>query len=98
MTGSATSEDYRVGIQALLDDPAVDMVMPWFVFQDVPLGEDVADRLRELDLSSSKPILGAAMGGAFTRRMAAEIEGVGIPMFFSVSDWVAAARALVPRA
>ena len=75
VTGSATSEDYRVGIQALLDDPAVDMVMPWFVFQDVPLGEDVADRLRELDLSSSKPILGAAMGGTFTRRMAAEIEG-----------------------
>ncbi len=98
VTGSATSEDYRVGIQALLDDPAVDMVMPWFVFQDVPLGEDVADRLRELDLSSSKPILGAAMGGTFTRRMAAKIEGVGIPMFFSVSDWVAAARALVPRA
>ena len=97
VTGSATSEDYRVGIQALLDDPAVDLVMPWFVFQDVPLGEDVADRLRELDLSSGKPILGAAMGGAFTRRMAAEIERVGIPMFFSVSDWVAAARALTPR-
>jgi 3-hydroxypropionyl-CoA synthetase (ADP-forming) len=98
VTGSATSEDYRVGIQALLDDPGVDIVMPWFVFQDVPLGEDVAARLASLDLSAGKPIVGAAMGGAFTRRMSLEIEGVHIPMFQSVGDWIAAARALSPRA
>jgi len=97
VTGSATSEDYRVGIQALLDDPGVDIVMPWFVFQDVPLGEDVAARLASLDLSAGKPIVGAAMGGAFTHRMSAEIEGAGIPMFQTVGDWVAAARALAPR-
>jgi 3-hydroxypropionyl-CoA synthetase (ADP-forming) len=98
VTGSATSEDYRVGIQALLDDPGVDIVMPWFVFQDVPLGEDVAIRLAELDLSRGKPIVGAAMGADFTRRMSAEIERIGIPIFHAVSDWVAAARALAPRA
>lgn len=98
LTGSATSEDYKVGIQALLDDPGVDIVMPWFVFQDVPLGEDVAARLSGLDLTAGKPIVGGAMGGAFTRRMSAEIEGARITMFQTVGDWVAAARALARRA
>jgi len=97
VTGSATSEDYRIGIQGLLDDPGVDIVMPWFVFQDVPLGEDVAAKLAGLDRSAGKPIVGAAMGGAFTRRMSAEIEGAHIPMFHTVGDWVAGARALAPR-
>ena len=35
VTGSATARDYAVGIRALLNDPHVDIVMPWFVFQDV---------------------------------------------------------------
>ncbi len=39
VTGSGTSTDYEIGIQALLDDPGVDIVMPWMVFQDAPLGE-----------------------------------------------------------
>ena len=34
VTGSATSEDYRVGIEALLAEPNIDIAMPWFVFQD----------------------------------------------------------------
>ncbi|MFH1834345.1 MAG: acetate--CoA ligase family protein, partial [bacterium] len=37
ITGSGTSSDYQVGIEALLADPGVDIVMPWFVFQDAPL-------------------------------------------------------------
>ena len=44
VTGSGTSSDYEIGIQALLDDPGVDIVMPWFVFQDVPLGEDIPEK------------------------------------------------------
>jgi len=97
VTGSGTSSDYESGIQALLNDPGVDIVMPWFVFQDVPLGEDIPEKLGRLNQMATKPILAAAKGGPFTRRLSAEIESQGVPVFHSVRDWVAAARGLAPR-
>jgi 3-hydroxypropionyl-CoA synthetase (ADP-forming) len=95
VTGSGSSTDYEVGIEALLKDPGVDIIMPWLVFQDVPLGEDIPDKLGRLKRSATKPILCGATGGEFTRRMAAAIEAQGVPVFSSVRDWVAAARGLV---
>jgi 3-hydroxypropionyl-CoA synthetase (ADP-forming) len=98
VTGSGTSSDYEIGIQALLDDPGVDIVMPWFVFQDAPLGMDIPDRLGGLNRSATKPLLAAAIGGSFTRRLSREIESQGVPVFHSVRDWVAAARGIAFRA
>ncbi len=97
VTGSGSSTDYEVGIQALLDDPGVDIVMPWLVFQDVPLNEDIPERLGRLSRGTAKPIICGATGGEFTSRMSARIEAEGVPVFASVSDWVAAARGLAPR-
>ena len=37
VTGSANADDYKFAIQTFMDDPNVDIVMPWFVFQDDPL-------------------------------------------------------------
>ncbi|HEX7274045.1 MAG TPA: acetate--CoA ligase family protein, partial [Nitrososphaeraceae archaeon] len=39
VTGSANADDYKFAIQTFLDDPEVDIIMPWFVFQDDPLEE-----------------------------------------------------------
>ncbi len=94
VTGSGSSSDYEVGIRALLDDPGVDIVMPWLVFQDVPLNEDVPEKLGLLNRTAAKPILCGATGGEFTHRMAAAIEAQGVPVFYSVRDWVAAARGI----
>jgi 3-hydroxypropionyl-CoA synthetase (ADP-forming) len=94
VTGSGSSTDYEVGIQALLDDPGVDIVMPWLVFQDVPLNDDIPEKLGRLNRAATKPILCGATGGDFTHRMAAAIEAEGVPLFYSVRDWVAAARGL----
>lgn len=96
VTGSATSHDYRLGIQALIDDPSVDVVMPWFVFQDTPLDEGIVDALAEL--SGTKPILCGAMGGPYTEQMARTIEARGVPLFDGVRPWLAAARAVAHRA
>src|ERR671911_324196 len=46
ITGSATADDYRFAIQAFMDDPSVDIIMPWFVFQDDPLEESIVDVLQ----------------------------------------------------
>jgi acyl-CoA synthetase (NDP forming) len=45
VTGSANSADYDIGIQALMEDSDVDMVMPWFVFQDTALDEGIVEVL-----------------------------------------------------
>jgi 3-hydroxypropionyl-CoA synthetase (ADP-forming) len=97
VTGSGSSSDYEVGIQALLDDPGVDIVMPWMVFQDVPLNDDIPEKLGRLNRTAAKPILCGATGGDFTHRMAAAIEAQGVPVFYSVRDWVAAARGIAFR-
>jgi 3-hydroxypropionyl-CoA synthetase (ADP-forming) len=94
VTGSGTSRDYEAGIEALLRDPSIDIVMPWFVFPDTPLEEDIVQKLGQLNRKYSKPILVGAMGGLYTQRMAKAIEAVGVPVFQSISDWVGAARGL----
>lgn len=97
VTGSASSGDYEVGIETLLKDPNIDMVMPWFVFQDTPLGEDIPQKLGRLSRSFGKPILVGAMGGPYTMKMSRAIEAEGVPAFHSVRDWIAAARGLAPN-
>lgn len=94
VTGSGTSRDYEAGIEALLCDPNIDIVMPWFVFPDTPLEEDIVQKLGRLNRKYGKPILVGAMGGPYTQRMAKAIESVGVPVFQSISDWVGAARGL----
>jgi len=92
VTGSATSADYEVGIEALMQDPQVDIVMPWFVFQDTPLGEDIVQKVRRLTRAYDKPLLVGAIGGPYTIQMSRALEAEGVPVYDSVRDWVAAAR------
>ena len=98
VTGSATSHDYRVGIEALLDDPNVDLVMPWFVFQDTPLDEGIVNALGELSDRRTKPIVCGGMGGPYTVAISKQIEARGVPIFPTVREWMAAVHALAFRA
>ena len=95
VTGSATSDDYLFAMECLLRDPNVHVIMPWFVFQDTPLDEGIVEGLDRLNRKSSKPILCGAAGGPYTRRMAAAIEEVGVPVLPSAHLWAAAASGLV---
>jgi 3-hydroxypropionyl-CoA synthetase (ADP-forming) len=92
VTGSATSEDYRKGIEALLNDRHVDIVMPWFVFQDTPLDEAIVEALASLKAAYDKPILCGAMGGPYTQKMSRAIEAVGVPVYGTVREWLAGAK------
>jgi 3-hydroxypropionyl-CoA synthetase (ADP-forming) len=94
ITGSATADDYRFAIQAFMDDSNVDIIMPWFVFQDDPLEETIVDVLEEFQKRREKPILAGAMGGPFTEKISTRIEDVNIPMYHSVNTWVTAAGTL----
>jgi 3-hydroxypropionyl-CoA synthetase (ADP-forming) len=94
VTGSASADDYRFAIQAFLDDPNVDIVMPWFVFQDDPLEEKIVDILGDLQKQKKKPILVGAMGGPFTEKLSKKIEAFNIPVYQSVITWITAAASL----
>ena len=97
VTGSATSEDYKNGIEALLQDDNVDIVMPWFVFQDTPLDEHIVEVLGQLHGAYDKPILVGAAGGPYTQRMSHAIEAKGVPVYPTVREWVAAAKAAASK-
>lgn len=94
ITGSANADDYRFAIQTFMDDPNVDIVMPWFVFQDDPLEESIVDVLANFQKQRKKPILVGAMGGPFTQKISRRIEDANVPVYLSVIEWVTAAGAL----
>ena len=90
ITGSASADDYRFAIQTFIDDPNVDIIMPWFVFQDYPLEETIIDVLAEFQKQKKKPILVGAMGGPFTQKISDQIEDHNVPVYHSVTSWVSA--------
>src|SRR5690349_6028806 len=94
ITGSANADDYRFAIQAFMEDPNVDIIMPWFVFQDDPLEETIVDVLANFQKQKRKPILVGAMGGPFTEKISRYIEDKNVPVYFSVITWVTAAASL----
>ena len=94
LTGSATSREYEVAMRALLEDPNVDLLMPFFVFQDTPLDERIIDVVAEMR-SYGKPIVCCAAGGPYTREQARRLEELGVPVYPIPERAVAAAYALV---
>ncbi len=94
ITGSANADDYRFAIQAFMDDPNVDIVMPWFVFQDDPLEETIVEILASINKQGKKPMIIGAMGGPFTKDISKRIEDGNVPVYHSVIEWVTAAGAL----
>jgi 3-hydroxypropionyl-CoA synthetase (ADP-forming) len=94
VTGSATADDYRFAIQSFQDDPNVDIIMPWFVFQDDPLEEKIVDILADFQKQKKKPLLVGAMGGPFTEEISKKIEAFNIPVYHSVITWITAAGTL----
>ncbi len=94
VTGGATAEDYQYVIKTFMEDPNVDIVMPWFVFQDDPLDEVIIKYLAEFSGRRKKPLLVGGNGGPYTQRVSAMIESHKIPVYDDLRDWVAAASAL----
>jgi 3-hydroxypropionyl-CoA synthetase (ADP-forming) len=94
ITGSANADDYQFAIQSFMDDPNIDIIMPWFVFQDDPLEESIVNVLASFQKQKKKPILVGAMGGPFTEKISQRIEDANVPVYHSVIEWVTAAGAI----
>jgi len=81
LTGSATAEHFLEGIRAMENDDGVDIIMPFFVFQDAPLMDSLQklhEGLREME--HEKPIVALGMGGKFVEEQRDEMAKYGIPL------------------
>jgi len=94
ITGGATANDYKFIIQQFYDEKNVDIVMPWFVFQDNPLEEDIVRYLADFSKKRKKPLLVGSNGGPYTAKMSRLIEKHQIPVYDDLRTWIAAASAL----
>jgi len=92
--GGATADDYRFVIQQFMDEPDIDIAMPWFVFQDDPLEETIVSHLADFQKKGKKPVLAGGNGGPYTEKMIRLIEKHGVPVYQDLRTWVAAASAL----
>jgi 3-hydroxypropionyl-CoA synthetase (ADP-forming) len=94
VTGGANADDYRFAIQKFIDDPNIDIVMPWFVFQDDPLEETIIDHLGEFSKQGKKPLLVGGNGGPYTAKVSALIETLNVPVYDDIRNWVVTAASL----
>lgn len=97
LTGSATSKDYHTALTTLAADPNVDVLMPFFVFQDTPLDERIVPVLEEV-AKLHKSMVACAAGGPYSRKMSKRIETLGIPVYETGERAVGAVEALVRQA
>jgi 3-hydroxypropionyl-CoA synthetase (ADP-forming) len=81
LTGSATAEHFIVALQNLFVDENVDIVMPFFVFQDVPLISTL-EKLYDYFAKNrpTKTTVAVAAGGAYTRAQVQKFQEIGIPV------------------
>ena len=81
VTGSGTSTDYEHGIEAMLKDPNIDIAMPWFVFQDTPLEEDIVQKLGRLTRGTTSRSWLVGWAGHTRRRWQRPSRRKGFPSF-----------------
>ena len=83
LTGSATAEHFIEALKELGKSTDVDIILPFFVFQDAPLASSVHifyDVIKEIQ-ECEKTMVGIAIGGKFTQEQRKELARRGIPLF-----------------
>ena len=71
----------------------MDIIMPFFVFQNAPLDESIIERLTSINAKKLKPVICCSTGGVYSEKMGSAIRQAGIPVYTRVCEWVTAASA-----
>lgn len=92
ITGSADAEMYRISLTELAKDDNVDILMPFYVFQDGPIAntvDEMIDFMRQI-AKDQKPVLSVAGGGEFTRTQQRRMQNVGVPVVQTATRMISA--------
>lgn len=95
ITGSATSDDYDYVMTQLMNDDGVDIIMPFFVFQNTPLDEAIIEKMAKHNTVKKKPVICCCTEGAYSYAMKERLIAKGIPVFTEIHHWVTAAYAVM---
>lgn len=97
LTAGVDNEMFLSSLQAILDDPAVDIIISITLFSPPGIREDLIDKLSVLVRNSAKPVLIFTQYGPFTDGYLKQFYQKGMIGFPSINRVVRAARFLVER-
>jgi len=97
LTGSGTDADYETVFETVISDPNIDLVLVWFVFQPKTITGRISEILKKYMKKSNKPIICGTIGREYTKRIGNIIERNGVPIFYSVEEWISAAEAICQK-
>ncbi len=98
MTAQASDDDYDGVLEALNDDPNVDAILVYALFQTPLISERLVDIIEKWHHRGKKPIVVGTIGSEFSMKMLGEFEKRGIPAYPSIERAVKALRVLHDRA
>jgi acetyl coenzyme A synthetase (ADP forming)-like protein len=81
LTGDATSEMYKIAIDAAIKDDNVDMIIVIALFQTPQLTPEVTEVIIEASRNKKKPMVVISAGGEFTEVLKKTLEDSGVPCF-----------------
>ncbi len=98
MTAQASDEDYDGVLEALNQDPNVDAILVYALFQTPLISEKLVDIITRWHREGRKPIVVGTIGSEFAMRMLAKFEENKVPAYPSIERAVKALRVLHDRA
>ena len=94
LTGDATSERYKIALEAALKSNEYDGLVVITLFQVPTLGEDIIEILSEMK-KFKKPVICVSSGSSYTKRQIKKLEERGIPVYSTPEGAVKAFAASV---
>ena len=98
MTAQASDEDYDGVLAALNDDPNVDAILVYALFQTPLISEKLVDIITKWHREGDKPLVVGTIGSDFALEMMRRFERNRVPVYPTIERSVKAVRVLRERA
>ncbi|RMD66906.1 hypothetical protein D6817_03050 [Candidatus Pacearchaeota archaeon] len=95
IVGDATTERYKLALDACLADDNVDAVLLLVLYQTPMITADVVEVISEARAKTKKPIVVVSTGAEFTETLSRALETEGLPVFNYPEDAISAMDKLV---
>ena len=95
LLGDATTERYKIALEAAINDGNVDAIVLVVLYQTPRITTDVIDVITEINARKKKPMVVVSTGGEFTELLRRNLEMAGIATFEYPEEAVKSLGALV---
>lgn len=95
LVGDATTERYRICIDACMRDKNIDILLVIVLVQTPLIATDIVDVLVKANTLKKKPMVVVSAGGEYTETMRSKLEANGIPTYTYPEDGVKSISQLI---